>query len=248
MNFQRVCMINKIIRMMGISVMTFGLATTAQATLEWRLGGKAVYHADTDITWLADPSAASANIYDNGTLNNDGLMTWSNAVDWLANLNVAGVTGWYATIESHRWYSAGCCITAVDYLIDKLLNAPPEFSGSLRDPVPPVSALSEFFEAFNRTYWATGSLLVCSGEPCLGQDDSSPFAISFYLNPLYYRTDGSGYLIGFLRPPEEQQAVLAMHNGDVFAQIPEPDTIMLISIGLAGLLGFGCRRLKMNLT
>lgn len=239
-------MINRIIRMLGISVMTFGLATTAQATLEWRLGGKAVYDTDTDITWLADPSAASASIYDNGTFNNDGLMTWSNAVDWLANLNVAGVTGWYTTEETHRWYNPGCCPTAVDYLIDKLLNAPPEFSGSL-DPVP-VSAVSEFFEAFNRTYWATGSLLVCSGEPCPGQDDSSPFAISLYLNSPYYRTGNSGYLIGLLRPPEEQQAVLAMHNGDVFAQISEPDTIMLISIGLAGLLGFGCRRLKMNLT
>jgi hypothetical protein len=135
----------------------------------------------------------------------------------------------------------------VDYLIDKLLNAPPEFSGSLRDPVPPVSALSEFFEAFNRrTYWATGSLLVCSGEPCSGQDDSSPFAISFYLNSPYYRTGNSSYLNGRLSHLEEQQAVLAMHDGDVFAQIPEPDTIMLISIGLAGILGFGCRRLKIS--
>ncbi|MDC8446410.1 MAG: PEP-CTERM sorting domain-containing protein [Nitrosomonas sp.] len=239
-------MINRIIRMLGISVMTFGLATTAQATLEWRLGGKAVYDTDTDITWLADPSAASANIYDNGTFNNDGLMTWSNAVDWLANLNVAGVTGWYATEESHRWYGNGCCITAVDYLIDKLLNAPSELS-SYPQPVP-VSAISEFSGAFSRLYWATGSLLVCGGQPCPDQDNSEPFAINFFPNSPYYRTTSSSYLIGGLSPPEAELAVLAMHNGDVFAQIPEPNTIMLISIGLAGLLGFGCRRLKMNLT
>jgi len=108
--------------------------------------------------------------------------------------------------------------------------------------------LLQFSGAFNRRYWATGSLLVCGGQPCPDHDNSEPFAISFYPNSPYYRTDASGYLIGSLRSPEEQQAVLAMHNGDVFAQIPEPDTIMLISIGLAGLLGFGCRRLKMNLT
>jgi hypothetical protein len=174
-------------------------------------------------------------------------MTWSNAADWLANLNVAGVTGWYTTEESRRWYGNGNHITAVDYLIDKLLNAPSELSGSLH-PVP-VSAVSEFSGAFSYLYWATGSLLVCGGQPCPDQDNSVPYAISFYLNPPYYRIDGgSGYLNSLLKPPEDEYAVLAMHNGDVFAQIPEPDTIMLISIGLAGLLGFGCRRLKMNLT
>jgi hypothetical protein len=236
-------MINSIIRILSISVMTFGLATTAHATLEWRLGGKAVYDTDTDITWLADPSAASANIYDNGTFNNDGLMTWNNAVDWLANLNVAGVTGWYATEESNRWYNPGNQFTAVDNLIDKLINAPAEPSDSLH-PVP-VNAVSEFLGAFSYLYWATGSLLVCGGQPCPDHDNSEPHAIVFNLSPVYYRIGAGGYTTNVgLMAPEAEFATLAMHDGDVFAQIPEPNTIMLISIGLTGLLGFGCRRLK----
>lgn len=240
-------MINSIIRILSISVMTFGLATTAQATLEWRLGGKAVYDTDTDITWLADASAASANIYDNGDFNNDGLMTWNNAIDWLANLNVAGVTGgWYAPNEAPRWYNPLCCINELDYLIDKLINAPAEPFDS-RHPVP-VSAVSEFSEAFKYHYWSAGSFLVCGGAPCPDHDNSEPFAIVFTLIPPYYRIGVGGYENVYLIGPEQEFGVLAMHDGDVFAQIPEPNTIMLISIGLAGLLGFGCRRLKMNLT
>ncbi len=41
--------------------------------------------------------------------------------------NVAGVTGWETTSESSRWYKPDDVVTAVDYLIDELLQAPSDF-------------------------------------------------------------------------------------------------------------------------
>jgi len=79
--------------LLGVGVIAIFMTTTANATLEFRLGGKALYDTDRNITWLADPSAASPNAFDNGRSNNDGAVTYANAVDWLGNLNVAGVTG-----------------------------------------------------------------------------------------------------------------------------------------------------------
>ena len=64
-------------------------ASVGQAELQERLGGLAYYDTVLDITWLADANYAATSGY-----SADGLMTWYEAQTWVAQLEVAGVTGW----------------------------------------------------------------------------------------------------------------------------------------------------------
>lgn len=52
-------------------------------------GFEAYYDTALDITWLADANHAKTSGHDT-----DGLMSWSAATAWAANLTVGGVSGW----------------------------------------------------------------------------------------------------------------------------------------------------------
>jgi hypothetical protein len=56
----------------------------------------AYYDTVLKITWLADANAGAGSVYDSigHSTATDGLMTWQNAFDWAASLNVYGTTGW----------------------------------------------------------------------------------------------------------------------------------------------------------
>lgn len=80
-------------------IISLGMAGSVGAELQERLGGKAYYDTDTDLTWLADANYAKTENYSkiyepvdgsNGT----GRMTWDDAKEWVERLNVDGVTGW----------------------------------------------------------------------------------------------------------------------------------------------------------
>ncbi len=70
------------IRQTIIAVMALFIASHTHAALVERLGGLAYYDDVAQLTWLADANAAG------------GTMNWTDANDWAANLDVAGVTGW----------------------------------------------------------------------------------------------------------------------------------------------------------
>jgi hypothetical protein len=48
---------------------------------------EAYYDPALNITWLQNTNAGAASAYDNGKFNNDGRMTWNNAVAWAASLS-----------------------------------------------------------------------------------------------------------------------------------------------------------------
>ena len=80
----------KLLRILLCSgVFQVGLLANANAALEIRLGGLAVYDTDIDITWLADADYAKTSGYDA-----DGLMNWYDANTWAASLNIGGISGW----------------------------------------------------------------------------------------------------------------------------------------------------------
>ncbi len=66
--------------MAGLSIMG-----NAQAALIDR-GGGLIYDDVLNITWLQDANYGAGSSYDNGTTATDGLMTWDNAVAWVDTL------------------------------------------------------------------------------------------------------------------------------------------------------------------
>src|SRR5688572_25735584 len=52
------------------------------------------YDTALNVTWLADANAGAGSPFDDGSDPLDGEMTWANAKDWAAALDVHGVTGW----------------------------------------------------------------------------------------------------------------------------------------------------------
>jgi hypothetical protein len=65
-----------------------GLAGGASAALIVRPGGM-VYDTDLNITWLRDANYAKTSGYDA-----DGLMNWTAATTWAANLSYGGYDDW----------------------------------------------------------------------------------------------------------------------------------------------------------
>lgn len=63
-------------------IFSLGLVSTANATLESRLGGHAYYDMDLDITWAAD--YVNINSYGN----------WDSQMAWASGLTVDGIGGW----------------------------------------------------------------------------------------------------------------------------------------------------------
>jgi len=55
----------------------------------WSNGHEGVYDDMLDITWLAD-----ANYAQTSGFSVDGLLTWSEGLDWAANLEIGGFTNW----------------------------------------------------------------------------------------------------------------------------------------------------------
>lgn len=66
------------------------ISSGANAALESRLGGQAVYDTDLNITWLADANLAQSAVY-----TPDGLMTWSQAQSGIDILNSNDFFGYH---------------------------------------------------------------------------------------------------------------------------------------------------------
>lgn len=65
------------------------VSTSANSALLSRLGGSAFYDDVADLTWATDANLAQTSGYDA-----DGKMNHADALAWVANLNIGGVTGW----------------------------------------------------------------------------------------------------------------------------------------------------------
>jgi hypothetical protein len=65
---------------------SLGLVTSADAALESRLGGQALYDTDLGITWLSTNLAAS-NTFNVSGIFPDGQMSWNAAQSWIGAMN-----------------------------------------------------------------------------------------------------------------------------------------------------------------
>lgn len=196
------------------SVLSVGLLANANAALETRLGGLAVYDTDIDITWLADADYAKTSGYDA-----DGVMSWPDAKAWAAGLSVGGITGWRLPTADTSCAGYNCNHSEMGHLFYD------ELGGKAGFPVPSSSSffsnIREYFGGFDHFYWTSTEFT-----PDLGW--------------IFYFANGhQGWGIDI----PHYGFAWAVHDGDVGAGlVPEPEMYAMMSIGLLALFGF--RRLR----
>jgi hypothetical protein len=100
-------------RLLLLAALFFVAAPGAYAELETRLGGKAVYDTDRDITWLADanlPLTQKFNLA--SSIQADGSMTWPVALEYIAAMNdqqgYLGIKPWRLTIIESGCLGVDC--------------------------------------------------------------------------------------------------------------------------------------------
>lgn len=123
------------------SVLSVGLLANANAALETRLGGLAVYDTDIDITWLADADYAKTSGYDA-----DGVMSWPDAKAWAAGLSIGGITGWRLPAADTSCTGYNCNHSEMGHL----------YYDELRRDIASYSFFSNiryYFEGFDHFYW-----------------------------------------------------------------------------------------------
>jgi len=191
----------------------------------------AYYDTALNLTWLADANFAKTSGF---VTTSDfgpayvGSMAWSTANSWAAGLDVFGVTGWRLPESSMQGLPPGC--------------------GSITDnfgcSVTPDPSFSEMAHMYYVTLGNDSSGLTNTGlflnlQTNLAYDTGTfvqagrPFAFRFDFS------NGSATLGGELAAVPGY--AWAVHDGDIAAAVPEPQTYALMLMGL-GALALAARR------
>ena len=188
-------------------------ATGAQAALQSRLGGLAVYDTDLNITWLANANA-------NGTMN------WSQANAWAAGLSVGGFSGWRlpttlqpdascGTQSGGQSYGYSCTGSEMGHLFyNELGGVAVQAIGVTHN-----ANYSLFQNVQSSTYWS-------------GTDTAPALAWLF----------GTHVGAQYVGNKAATVFALAVRPGDV-AAVPVPAAAWLLGSGLLGLIGVARRQL-----
>jgi hypothetical protein len=232
-----------------VGLLTLGLTTTAQATLIDR-GNGMIYDTDQDLTWLQDANYASTSGYNDV----DGLMTWHEAMTWADALVFGGYDDWRLPaliIQDANWSDSGTDLgynvntsnSELAYMFHVNLG-----NESRRNPDGTQNT-----EGCTTDYEAPGCLQHTSvdGVAILnlqshiywsGREYDAPYN---YLSWVFHTDSGA-------QGPNHNDDYFhawAVRSGDVAApvvidsqtSVPEPQTLMLMLAGLAG-IGVARRR------
>ena len=202
--------------LLAAAILSTGLltATGAQAALQTRLGGLAVYDTDLNITWLADANA-------------NGQMDWSQANTWALGLTVGGFSGWRlpttvqpdATCGSQSGsvsYGNNCTGSEMGHLFYT------ELGGVAGQSIATShnANYNLFYNVQSNNYWSGTEYA------------PSPYHAWFFST--YY--DSQGFSV-----KGNSFHALAVRPGDV-AAVPLPAAAWLLGSGLLGLIGVARRQ------
>lgn len=185
-----------------------GLSLTgaAQATLIDR-GSGLIYDTDLNVTWLADANYALTSGHDA-----DGQMTWSQATSWAGNLNYGGYSDWRLPTTPTSCVNYNCTDSEMGHLFYS------ELGGTAGSPILDSSDpdLGLFTNIQTAWYWSGTEY---------APNPSEAFAFNLW---------GGWQEFPSKEGTHSSLNAWAVRTGDVSA-VPEPTTLMLFGLGMAGL-------------
>ena len=199
----------------------------------------AFYDTALNITWLANANAGAASSFDNGFSTTDGAMTWANAKNWAASLNVYGNTGWRLPTMIDTGAS-GCDFS----------NAGGTDCGYNVQTKSGATVYSEIAHLYyvalgNKAYCKPGSAS-CVEQPGWGLTNTGgfsnlqdfgywsgvPYAPSHLVDAWLFYT---GYGLQGVGGQSDELFALAVRPGDVTGavlRVPEPQTLAMVLLAL----------------
>ncbi len=215
-----------------VMVALFAFSSVSFATL-WDRGNGLIYDDVLDITWLQDANYAGTSGYTASlnyqeTISGDpipaGRMSQSDAMTWAANLSYAGFDDWRLPTTAYPGYGFNITTSELGYMYYVNL-------GNVADNSVTNNPLNVFFTDGNDNLVSFINL-----QPIVYFMDVENSAFSFD-----YGLQSNGAF------SNAYQGAWAVRSGDVVssnAPVPEPGTMILFGIGLAGLGATKFRRKK----
>jgi len=179
---------------------------------------QAYYDDVADVTWLANANAGAGSSFDDGASTTDGLMSWTNASNWAASLNINGVTGWRLPFTDE---TCGVNFNCTDSEMGNLFYI--VLGGTAGDPISVTnnSNYGLFSNVQDFAYWSATELPPPANE-------------AWFFNFVNGKQNSA--------PESNVNFAWAVLTGGSHLVVPVPAAVWLFGSGLLGLIGIARRR------